>query len=61
MTQPLLSILIPTVVGREDVLDKFMIKHFNDNVSEFVYGDYVITGSDIEVIISKDAKEITIG
>jgi len=59
--QPLLSILIPTVVGREESLDKFMAKHFGDNVSEFLYGDYVIKGKSIEVIISKDAKEITIG
>ncbi len=59
--QPLLSILIPTVVGREDQLDMFMVKHFGNDVSEFVYGDYVITGKVIEVVISKDAKNITIG
>lgn len=57
----LLSILIPTVVGREETLDSFMVKHFSDNVSELFYGDYVIKGENMEVIISKDAKEITIG
>lgn len=61
MSKPILSILIPTVVGREETLDKFMVKHFGDNLSEFMYGDYVITGDEIEVIILKDAKGITIG
>lgn len=61
MKQLLLSILIPTIVGREETLNRFMVKHFGDNVNEFMYGDYVITGDEIEVIISKDAKEITIG
>jgi hypothetical protein len=61
MNQPLLSILIPTVSGREDVLNKFMVKHFNDNVDELIYGEYRIIGENLEVIILKDNKEITIG
>src|SRR3954463_7941555 len=70
MTQPLLSILIPTVVGREDELNGLIKKICGSTVyyntiedfkgMRFIYY-YVPGGGDIEIVIGKDTKEITIG
>jgi hypothetical protein len=68
MTQPLLSILIPTVVGRESELQNLLNnikKHcVLDIKSGMIKQQYVATKYDceeIEVIIVKDSKTLTIG
>jgi hypothetical protein len=50
MTQPLLSILIPTVVGREEQLDRL----FHKIISTYA-------GEGVLVSFAKDNKEMTIG
>lgn len=62
MTQPLLSILIPTVVGREAHLNNLTTKLFgipigNDDMIGYIGG---MVG-EIHLIIAKDNKEMTIG
>lgn len=54
MTQPLLSILIPTVVGREDQLEVFL-KELNRQI-----GELELPGS-VKIQIKKDNKEMTVG
>lgn len=56
MNNPLLSILIPTVVGREEQFEILYTKLYNQAmVAMNVYGQ------DIEFIVEKDNKEISIG
>jgi hypothetical protein len=54
MSQPLLSILIPTVVGREEEYESLVVKIYNQMPLSGVFGA-------IEVIKLKDNKEMTIG
>lgn len=62
ITQPLLSILIPTVVGREDDLNNGFFKDSKEKIQkEFTKGYLEIVYKEVEVIISKDNKEMTIG
>jgi len=67
MTQPLLSILIPTVVGREeqlylltDKIHKLIDKKCLLQLGVFA-GELVASYDDIEIRVLKDNKEITIG
>lgn len=64
-----LSILIPTVFGREDSLngllsiilnDTFKLKCL-DSVLYFGYTTTIYSNDDVDVIILKDAKKVTIG
>lgn len=66
----MLSVLIPTVVGREEQINKLIKKICGDTVYYNTIEDfkgirffyyYVQGGSDIEIILGKDNKEITIG
>ncbi|HMW10856.1 MAG TPA: glycosyltransferase family A protein [Bacteroidia bacterium] len=66
MTQPLLSVLIPTVVGREKQFSELLSKLAQ--MGEFHNGtmgvDLIIDGisnNEVEVLSLKDNKEITIG
>lgn len=64
MSNILLSILIPTVVGREHNLKKLLARFVVGDLDELCKNDVgkiTITTQFIEVIISKDNKEITIG
>lgn len=67
LTTPLLSILIPTVVGREDELARLLDTQALKNIkweSGFSGITHDVTGmknDDIEVVIFKDDKQISIG
>ncbi len=66
MIQPLLSILIPTVIGRERVLNNLLHKIWGQYLlpsgSIHTIGKLgVLSGNEIEVLWFKDNKEITIG
>lgn len=72
MIQPLLSILIPTVVGREDslnnllgvILSQIPKEELNPEVQMGVadnYSTYAIQTKNVEVIWCRDAKQLTIG
>jgi len=60
--QPLLSILIPTVVGREKELNNGFFSGKNSQISDVYTSGYLeINCGDFEVILLKDNKEMTIG
>ena len=60
--QPLLSILIPTVVGREKELNNGFFNGKNSQISDVYTSGYLeINCGDFEVILLKDNKEMTIG
>lgn len=69
MSQPLLSILIPTVVGREDLLKRLLDKichPFNLEMhrtlaDDWTWGFSFPMGKEIEVFYYLDDKKITIG
>lgn len=61
MIQPLLSILIPTVVGREESLHNLMGKMANYDPNKIINGAVTKHSNDIEIIYLKDNKEMTIG
>jgi len=63
MSKPLLSILIPTVVGREQELDRFFKNRGGkEKISDnFIYGQLRLLFDTFEIVIFKDNKEITIG
>lgn len=66
MTQPLLSILIPTVVGREKTFNKLVNSFFNSKTDVF-NNDDKFTGrfgaviGDLEIYCIRDGKEMSIG
>lgn len=58
----LLSILIPTVVGREDALNNGFFKTTKENIFHgYTSGAMEIYLNEYEIILLKDNKEITIG
>ena len=70
MSQPLLSILIPTVVGREEQMDAISMRVIGQLTEEAtgleaLFGDVVKGGrivfGNVELIHLKDNKELTIG
>lgn len=64
MSQPLLSILIPTVVGREEHLARLLSKFGEPStIASFPHCDLRIEFKNrpIEIYIAKDEKQITIG
>jgi hypothetical protein len=62
MSQPILSILIPTVVGREDVLNNGFFKTSKEKIFHSYTDGYLnISCKDFEIILSKDNKEMSIG
>lgn len=68
MSKPLLSILIPTVVGRENEYQKLMSKISSQYTLDTgitsklpSISSMFIRGKDVEVLFLKDNKEITIG
>jgi hypothetical protein len=62
MTQPSLSILIPTVVGREENLNKLTRLLFGKSIgNEDMIGYMGGMIGEIHLVIAKDNKEMTIG
>jgi hypothetical protein len=73
MSQPLLSILIPTVIGREELFNSLRNEvhtqactiQGGDNCSGFMYEDFCITGvlyeCGVELVYFRDDKSISVG
>lgn len=61
MSKPLLSVLIPTVVGREGVLNSLMAKIAQSDPGKITEDNVIKHSNNIEILYYRDSKQMTIG